>query len=284
MHKIGLVVTSYNHKEFIGQTIQSVMRQTIPFDQVIVIDDGSSPECAEYVHRLCIENKIECRLERNRGVAAARNLGLSHLAVDYVVFLDDDDMISTQFVHRVKSIFATTSVDCICFNSTNSLVDLDEGHLTPSRWMPTNAFSFELPSYCPATSPGACAYSTAVLQRLGSFDVNIWGADDFDLLVRVASNGSVNVYSDVLHYHRIHENNASKKSQRMSDNIGLAICKSYRNAPFDLMIRLTYWYGEYGPLVFLRSVLKLLGRFHCWTVVARLALAYAAGRTFRRIV
>lgn len=284
MSKIGVVVTSYNHSEFISQAIQSVIEQSSPFDQVIVVDDGSEQECADFVRKICLEHKIKCISCENNGVAAARNLGLAELDVDYVVLLDDDDTLSIQFVNRAKSILSQNPVDCICFMSTHDSGELDQENPVNCDVSPVREFRSELPTYCPATSPGACVYSMDALKRIGFFDTNLWGADDFDLLVRASAAGSVDVYSYALHYHRIHDYNASKKIQRMSDNIGKAICKNYQNASFDLLIKLTYWYGEYGPLVFFISAVRLLFWSNSSAMVIKLVVAYFAGRTFRRIV
>lgn len=91
---VSVILPSFNSEETIFRAIDSVIAQKLLPEELIVIDDGSySPE---YLARIpdhignLIKHKI-IRLQKNRGVAHARNIGLANASSSYVAFLDADD-------------------------------------------------------------------------------------------------------------------------------------------------------------------------------------------------
>lgn len=106
----SVVVPVYNLERYIANAIDSVLNQTIGFEeniQLILVDDGSSDGsryiCEEYANRYC-ENIIFLNQE-NAGVSAARNNGLSFVRGTYVNFLDGDDLWDVDAFESVLSFF-----------------------------------------------------------------------------------------------------------------------------------------------------------------------------------
>lgn len=91
---VSVILPSFNSKDTIFRAIASIVSQTLPPKEIIIIDDGSdSPEylatIPEYIgHRIRI--KI-IKLQKNRGAAHARNTGIAHATSTYLAFLDADD-------------------------------------------------------------------------------------------------------------------------------------------------------------------------------------------------
>src|SRR5215207_9860716 len=85
---VSVVIPCYNQAHFLGEAIESVLDQSYPNFEIIVVDDGSPDDTSEVAGRY-----PEVRLVRqeNRGLAGARNAGLSYSEGEYVVFLDADD-------------------------------------------------------------------------------------------------------------------------------------------------------------------------------------------------
>ncbi len=89
---ISCIIPMYNAKETIELCIQSVIKQTYTSLEIIVVDDGSTDQCAELVKNIAKrENRVVLIQSKNQGVSAARNLGLRHASGDYIFFLDSDD-------------------------------------------------------------------------------------------------------------------------------------------------------------------------------------------------
>jgi glycosyltransferase involved in cell wall biosynthesis len=86
---VSVVIPTFNRREFVCEAIDSVLAQTIRPAQVLIIDDGSEDGTEEALHRY--GSAISYHRQQNRGVSAARNLGLSLATGDYVALLDSDD-------------------------------------------------------------------------------------------------------------------------------------------------------------------------------------------------
>lgn len=87
---VSVVIPSFNSASFIASTLSSVLSQTWPFLEVIVIDDGSTDTTADVI-RPFLERIVYVR-QGNQGLAAARNAGLSRATGELVAWLDADDL------------------------------------------------------------------------------------------------------------------------------------------------------------------------------------------------
>ena len=90
---ISVYVTSYNQREYLVEAVESVLAQTLPASQIIVVDDcsqdGSQDVIAEYATR---HSQITPIFHRNNlGVAQTRNHALQMTTGDYVTYVDGDD-------------------------------------------------------------------------------------------------------------------------------------------------------------------------------------------------
>lgn len=85
---ISVIIPVYNGARFLGEAIQSVLQQTVPPDEVIVVDDGSTDGSAALAAQVA---GVLVLRQSNRGVGAALNLGISHAHGDLLAFLDADD-------------------------------------------------------------------------------------------------------------------------------------------------------------------------------------------------
>lgn len=99
---VSIVVTAYNSGEMIGQTLQSACAQSWTNKEIIVVDDGSKPECAASIARAVGKfSSIRLVRESNRGLSGARNRGVELGTGAYVGFLDHDDLWRPRLVERL---------------------------------------------------------------------------------------------------------------------------------------------------------------------------------------
>lgn len=86
---VSVGISCYNHEHYINEAIRSVLAQTYPSFEIIVVDDGSTDKSCDVVRSF---SEVKCVRQRNAGTpAATRNRGLQESRGDYVVFLDGDD-------------------------------------------------------------------------------------------------------------------------------------------------------------------------------------------------
>lgn len=91
---VSIIMTAYNAQLTIELSIQSLLRQTHPDLEIIVVDDGSNDNTAQIVQNLCREDhRVSlCTFSENRGCYKARNLGIRHSKGKYITFHDADDI------------------------------------------------------------------------------------------------------------------------------------------------------------------------------------------------
>lgn len=97
--RFSVIVPAYNVAEHIGNTLASLAGQSVPFHEVIVIDDGSTDGTAQAIARAlttCPPPGFSLLTQDNAGVSVARNAGLAACTGDFVIFLDGDDVVSRE--------------------------------------------------------------------------------------------------------------------------------------------------------------------------------------------
>ncbi|MEO6860501.1 MAG: glycosyltransferase family A protein, partial [Microcoleus sp.] len=105
---VSVVIPSYNSTQFLPEAIESVLEQSYPPFEVIVVDDGSTDETKEVCDRY---PTVKYVYQNNQGVAAARNTGLRVSTGEYILFLDSDDCLLPEAIEiGVKHINALPEV------------------------------------------------------------------------------------------------------------------------------------------------------------------------------
>ena len=92
MAKISVIIPAYNSEQFIAETLDSLLKQTLKDIEVVIVNDGSTDGTLDIIKEY--EDKYDiftCYTKENGGVSAARNYGLERATGEYVVFLDADD-------------------------------------------------------------------------------------------------------------------------------------------------------------------------------------------------
>jgi glycosyltransferase involved in cell wall biosynthesis len=101
--KISVVIPTYNSASTIRQTLESVLRQTTPPDEILVLDDGSSDDTVSILH--AFEPRITLMQQENGGVANARNKLCKCASGDLIAFLDHDDLWHPRYLEVQVGVF-----------------------------------------------------------------------------------------------------------------------------------------------------------------------------------
>lgn len=90
MPLFSVIIPTFNRVDLLKQTLESVWRQTFTDYEVIVVDDGSTDDTAEYLST--ISERLSTISQQNSGPGASRNNGAEHARGEYLAFLDSDDL------------------------------------------------------------------------------------------------------------------------------------------------------------------------------------------------
>ena len=114
MAKISVIIPAYNSEQFIAETLDSLLEQTLKDIEVIIVNDGSTDGTLDIIKQY--EEKYDifrCYSKENGGVSAARNYGLERATGEYVVFLDADDYYTKESLEGFYNKAQQTGADLI---------------------------------------------------------------------------------------------------------------------------------------------------------------------------
>ena len=102
MVKISIVIPIYNAEDHLQRCVDSVLNQTEKNIEIILVDDGSKDNsieiCKNYLNQ---DKRVQLIHQENSGVSAARNIGLKVASGKYVTFLDSDDYVEPDYMHKI---------------------------------------------------------------------------------------------------------------------------------------------------------------------------------------
>ena len=116
MDKISIIIPIYNVEAYLGQCIETVLRQTYPELEILLIDDGSKDSsgkiCDNYAEK---DQRIIVIHKENGGLSDARNAGIDRATGKYLAFIDSDDYVHPQYIELLyRTITASDSDMVIC--------------------------------------------------------------------------------------------------------------------------------------------------------------------------
>lgn len=103
---ITCLISNYNYAQFVLEAIEGALRQTVPFDEIIVVDDGSTDgSMALLRHNHTATSTVKIIGKRHEGQLSCFNSGAACATGDIVFFLDADDIYEPQYVERALDIY-----------------------------------------------------------------------------------------------------------------------------------------------------------------------------------
>jgi glycosyltransferase involved in cell wall biosynthesis len=121
MIKFSVVIPLYNKEKEIKDTISSVLNQSYPADEIIVVNDGSTDNSLKVVQEN-FANKVKIITQHNKGETASRNEGVKNVKNEYVCFLDADDLWERDFLKEIKYLIENYP-DAIFYSTSHKMID-----------------------------------------------------------------------------------------------------------------------------------------------------------------
>lgn len=124
MKKISVVVPVYNCEEYLPQCVDSILKQTYPALEVILIDDGSTDQSIEICDSYGMkDDRVKVVHQKNAGAAATRNKGIELATGDFLTFVDSDDWIDADMYEQMVETIENNDCDiaiCDCVKEKGS--------------------------------------------------------------------------------------------------------------------------------------------------------------------
>ncbi|QFU74471.1 glycosyltransferase [Halioglobus maricola] len=134
--RVSVIVPAYNAQSFLGQTLDSLLEQTLVAIEIIVLNDGSSDGTLTLIQRYAAHDKrVRCvDLKENIGQGFARNQGIAMSLGDYVFFLDSDDyLLNSSVLESVYRKAAETEADMVRMRKAYEALEDGSGRFVGKR-------------------------------------------------------------------------------------------------------------------------------------------------------
>ena len=211
---VSVVIPTYNGAAFLRETIESALAQNYPAVEVVVVNDGSTDSTAELIAGF--GDRIKAVTQKNAGTSVARNTGIRESTGEYIAFLDHDDLWAPDKLSR----------------------QMPELIADPRLGMVYGGIRFFNHYTCKVTSehpgmPGLDAHDLlgrtvislqcsviprSVFDRVGVFDTELKGTDDWEICIRIANAYPILGLPDILVDIRGHADQQGIRTEQMYRN------------------------------------------------------------------
>ncbi|MFP4658229.1 MAG: glycosyltransferase family 2 protein [Desulfonatronovibrionaceae bacterium] len=180
---VSVVIPVFNRAWCLARAIDSVLAQTIPGFELLIVDDGSTDSSPGIVHKYN-DKRIRYFYQQHKGVSAARNLGIRKSRGDLIALLDSDDCwfpdklaCQLEFMHAGNWKISQTEERWIrCGRRVNPRMK----HAKPAGWI------FEPSLELCLVSPSCSMFTRTLIEDIGLFREDLSACEDYELWLRVA--------------------------------------------------------------------------------------------------
>ena len=212
MALVSVVIPCYNQARFLGEAIESVLSQSYPHFEVVVIDDGSTDNTSEVASRY---PGVRCIRQENRGLAGARNEGIRRTNGDYLVFLDADDRLLPGAL-EVGLRELEAHPECAFVSGHCRFIGVDGNPLpTPDPTPVDGDYYTALLRTCYVWTPAVVMYRRTYLEYARGFDTSVSPSADYDLYLRLSRQYQVRQHRELVAEYRRHGTNMTRDPARM---------------------------------------------------------------------
>jgi len=215
--RVSIIVPVFNSERYVGESIGSVLRQTFPDYELIVVDDGSTDGTSRVVHSFA--GSIRYVFQANQGPAAARNTGLELARGELICFLDADDVwLPEKLACQVQFMDQHATVG-LAFADEE---EFDDNGVQCGSLIATSRFATELRAgsavdgaYAKLLEENFIPTSMVIVRRscvesVGRFDIALKGPEDRDFWSRIAAGFPVACLPRVLGRKRVVASSVSR--------------------------------------------------------------------------
>jgi glycosyltransferase involved in cell wall biosynthesis len=205
--KVSVIIPTYNRAHLVGDSIRSVLAQTYPNIELIVVDDGSTDDTAAVIAAIPDERLRYIR-QPNRGRSSARNHALSLATGRYITFLDSDDLYLPDKIEVQVAYLQNHPGTGMVYTSAHCIDQ--EGTMLEHKYLATvsgciyESIAFFTP--VTITLPTVMTYR-AIIDQVGGFDENMYRFEDTDMWRRISKVCRIDAISDFTCLLRTHDDN-----------------------------------------------------------------------------
>jgi glycosyltransferase involved in cell wall biosynthesis len=183
---VSVIIPIYNGEKTIGETIESVLKQTFTDFEVLVIDDGSQDSTLEVINKIQ-DSRLKVFSYPNAGVSASRNRGLTHATGEFISFLDADDLWTPDKLEAQVKALQDNPQAAVAYSWTD-WIDRSGQFLRSGGHITVNGNAYETLLLRDFVESGSNPLiRREALAEVGNFDESLAHGEDWDLWLRLAA-------------------------------------------------------------------------------------------------
>lgn len=190
MRYFSVVMPVYNKEKYVAASIQSILDQTYPYFELIVVDDGSTDGSADVIASVT-DDRIRYIRQTNGGESAARNNGIRQAAHGYIAFLDSDDLWLPDYLERINALIdkypEAGAYGCAYLHEPvvdGTLQKAASMEKDDTEHVIENYFEFVM-SHQQSLTASTTTVRRSVFEKAGGFPVGLRNWVDLDLWARI---------------------------------------------------------------------------------------------------
>lgn len=253
--RVSVIIPCYNREQYLAVAVQSVLDQTWPNIEVLVVDDGSTDGSRDVL--ASFGDKIRILTHPggvNRGQSASINLGIQSSDGTYIAILDSDDWWAPEKLRKqVEYLESHPDVGLVYGNGYQVNADgsprwriytsSHEEHSDPARVL----------ADCYFLVPNNALVRRSVFEKTGGFDESLRAAQDHDMAIRIAEVTNLGYIAEDVFFYRRHDDSISKRGTKTRWTNGFYIlekaAKRYPYKPQDLRRRRAVLHFRMGQVL-----------------------------------
>lgn len=230
-HRVAVVIPTHDRPDLLAEALRSVLAQTLPPQEVVVVDDLGHEQTRVAVAGIQASTGIAIRYLHRvagpKGASASRNAGAALASAGYVAFLDDDDLWEPRFLADAIGMAEASSTELV----VSWLATSSDGVLGSGPAMPEGLSAADVIARNPGFTGSNFVVSARLFAVIGGFDAALPVSNDKDFLVRalMASDG----YRVVPHRNAIYRRHPGPQlttwNSRRADGMALYLAKHRDN-------------------------------------------------------
>ena len=254
--RISVIIPNYNYSRFLDQAINSVLNQTYPDIELIVVNNGSTDDSLAVLQKY--ENRI-CLIDQpNLGQSGARNSGLRSISGKYVAFLDADDYWEPEKLEKQHALIKEDTQ--LIYSGIRQFRDSDLqslGVMSPKFRGRCSELFLDIPGASIVLSGESTAlFSVALLNKIGNFDNELNSSAGWDFFRRCSKHTNFDFVDEPLTNYRLHNSNMSNSHQNTIPDITRAYAKFMDDKEWEISTRKKLRILKSLELNFLKTYVK----------------------------
>src|SRR5919199_1822189 len=230
---VSVIIPVYNGEKTIGETIESVLKQTFTDFEVLVIDDGSQDSTLEVINTIQ-DSRLKVFSYPNTGVSASRNRGLTQATGELISFLDADDLWTPDKLEAQVKALQDNSQAAVAYSWTD-WIDSSGQFLRSGGHITVNGNAYETLLLRDFVESGSNPLiRRQALEEVGTFDESLAFAEDWDLWLRLAARYEYVAVPSPQILYRISPDSASFNVWKMEAGSLKVIERHFAQAPESL--------------------------------------------------